>query len=352
MSKIFIVFVSVILFSGCKSDDPKLLTPDVLPTSIKGLLIANEGGFGSSTASLSLYIPDSSKVYSDIFFTANNRALGDVANDITILNNKAFIVVQNSHRIEVISTETYKSVGTLSLPGNTPNKILIVNETKAYVTNLYKGTVTSFNPTTLVVVKDSIPVGLNPQGMVFANGKIYVCNSGYGSDSTVSVIDPATDAVIKTIIVGIEPTDIAVDSDGDIFVRCSGYTDWSNSSKDTPGHIAVLNTSTDSVTSTIPLSLDAFGHPSKMIVTKKGFGFVVVKNGIAKFETTGNSIIEPQYVVKRGYTLAFDDLSEKLYVADAKDFVQNGTIYGYDKNKVLSDSAIVGIIPGSIVFKK
>ena len=44
--------------------------------------------------------------------------------------------------------------------------------------------------------------------------------------------------------------------------------------------------------------------------------------------------------------------TEQIYLGDAKDYVQNGTFLIYDKNGVVVDSATVGIIPGTIVFKR
>jgi YVTN family beta-propeller protein len=345
---------SIVLFlsiAGCVADDP-IIPPTGNPVATKGIFVLNEGGFTKSNASLSLFVPDSQKVYDDIFFAANNRPLGDVANDIVIHENKAYIVVNNSHKIEVLSTETHASLGTMQVPGNSPNKIAIVSAAKGYITNLYKGTVTVFNPTTLTIIRADIGVGQNPQGLIAANGKIYVCNSGYGSDSTVTVIDIGKDSVMKTITVGHGPTDIGIDADGDLFVRCTGYMDWSNPGKDTPGRIVVIDPKTDSVVSAIPMSLENYGHLSSMAVTKKGIGFVVVKNGIAKFETASNSIIEPRFSSIAGYAISYDESEEKLYVTDAKDFVRNGMIYGIDNNGVTRDSAIVGIIPGTIAFKR
>ncbi|MHB1050460.1 MAG: DUF5074 domain-containing protein [Bacteroidota bacterium] len=349
-NRILIAAIFVLVY-GCTKSDPTA-PPLENPAATAGMYILNEGGFTKSNSSLTLYVPDSQKVYSDVFHAANGRSLGDVANDMVLHDGKAFIVVNNSHKVEVISTDTHLSLGVIPMPGNSPNKIIIVNKNKGYITNLYRGTVTVFDPSTYTVLHDSIRVGANPQGLIAVNGKLYVCNSGYGFDSTVSVIDLNTDAVIKTITVGAGPTDIGVDSDGEIFVRCSGSIDWSDPGKDTPGSIVIIDPSADEVKSTIPLPLETYGHPSKMVVTKTGQGYVVVKNGIAQFETVTNSIVNFQFSSRQAYSIAFDEIDEKLYVTDAKDFVQNGMLYGINKNGAVTDSAIVGIIPGTIVFKR
>ena len=280
----FVLFLLTITLAGCAKNSP--VTPaQELPAQTAGVFVLNEGGFGKSNSTLSFYVPDSNKVYPDIFSSVNNRSLGDVGNDMVIYGNKGYIVVNNSNKIEVIALDTYKSLGTMAVAGNSPCKLAIVNDSKGYITNLYKGTVTSFNPTTYSVINDGIQVGENPQGIATANGKVYVCNSGYGSDSTVSVIDPGTDSVVATIEVEKQPTDIAVDSDGNLVVMCYGYVDYNNSANDTPGEVAVISPKTNSVVATIPLPLSTYGHPSELAVSTHGYGFTFVQNGVLKFDT-------------------------------------------------------------------
>lgn len=351
MNRIFIVAVTLFLFTGCQKEDP-IAPLQENPISTKGVYILNEGGFTKSNSSLSLFVPDSHKIYPDVFSAANFRTLGDIANDIVIFGNKAFIVVNNSHKVEVISTEHHGSLGTLTVPGNSPNKIVIASETKGYITNLYKGTVTAFNPATLGIIKDNITVGSNPQGMVSVNGKVFVCNSGYGSDSTISVIDITKDSVIATIVVGKSPTDIAVDSDGEVIVLSNGYSDFANPLNDTPGAISIIDPASNTVKATIVLPLNVYGHPYELAVSNNGYGFTVVNNGILKFNTKTNSILLPLFLTKSGYSIAVDNSTERFYLGDARNFTSNGIVYEYEKNGTLRDSATVGIIPGTIIFKR
>ncbi|MGA7160708.1 MAG: YncE family protein [Bacteroidota bacterium] len=350
-----LVFSSILL--SCKKEPPVASSQDV-PLSTVGVYILNQGNFQKSNSSLSFYIPDSNKVYPDVFFAANNRALGDVGNDMVIYENKGYIVVNNSNKIEIISLDNNKSLGTIAVDGNSPYKVAILSDTKGYITNLYKGTVTSFNPTTYAIVKDGINVGSNPQGIAVANGKVYVCNSGFTAttsneaDSTVSVIDPGSDSVVATIYVAKEPTDIAVDGDGELVVACYGFTDYTNSANDTPGNITIINPKTNSVAATIPLPPAAYGHPSGLAVSTYGYGLTIVEDGVLKFDTKTMTIITDIFIGRSAYVIAVDDVTENVYIGDAKDYQQNGELYVYDKNGVEKDSAMVGIIPGTIVFKR
>jgi YVTN family beta-propeller protein len=345
------LLIIALLAAGCTKEDPTA-PPQENPLVTSGVYILNEGGFTKSNASLSVFLPDSHKVYADVFFAANNRSLGDVGNDIVFHNNKAYIVMNNSHRIEVISMSTHASLATIPVPGNSPFKMVIVNASKGYITNLYKGTVTAFDPSTYAIIKENITVGANPQGIIAAAGKVFVCNSGYGADSTISVIDPAKDSVIATIRVTASPTDIAVDADGELIVVSYGVGSYPDPTKESPGAITVIDPNTLTVKATILLPLATYGHPSELTLSKYGYGFTVVKNGILKFDTRTNSVLSQNFIPATPYAIAVDDATERLYTGDARDFNSNGILRVYSKTGSPVDSATVGIIPGTIVFKR
>lgn len=338
------------LLSSCDTKDPVTPDPDIPPT-VSGVYIVNEGGFGKSTSSLSLYVPDSGKSYGDVFFAANGRGLGDVANDMVIHDGKGYIVMNNSHRIEVISMTTHLSLGTVQLPGNSPYQAVILNAHKGYVTNYYKGSVSVFDPATFQVVKE-IPVGKNPKGIALHDGFVYVCNSGdFSADSTLSIIDAAADSVVKTVTVGLGPNDAAVDGDGDLFVRCYGYQDWGNPANSKAGSIAVVHTGTRSLQAVIPLPLAQHGHPGRMAVSKKGTGYVATGAAVLSFDTKTNALRSTSIERANVYGVAVDDVQDRVYLTDAADYVRNGTLFVYSAQRTLLDSATVGIVPGRIVFQ-
>lgn len=347
----FTSVIFVLLIGGCNKENPvAAVNNDLPPSGAKGFYIVNEGNYSKSNSSLSFYSTDENKLYKDIYFAANKDTLGDVANDMVIFGLDGYIVMNNSQKIKVISTETQKVTGVISLPGKSPVKTVIVSSLKGYVTNLYDATVSVFNPTTYAKIKD-ISVGLNPQGIAVVNGKAYICNSGYGGDSTISVIDISTDAVIKTIAVNTQPTDIGVDAEGDIIVLCYGFSNFTDPSKDTPGSIVEINAQTDAVKSSIPLPLGLYGHPYKMAVSNKGYGFTSTSKGILKFSTVTQTIVNDTLIIAFPYGINVNNSTESIFIADPKDFQNNGEIRIYDKNGVLLSKIDAGKIPNGVTFK-
>ena len=343
--------VLVLLFGGCDKENPAAAKNlELPPGGAKGFYIVNEGNFQKSNCSLSFYSTDEHKVYKDVYYAANGDTLGDVANDLVIFGNSGFIVLNNSQSIKVISTETQLVKGVIALPGKSPMKAVIINSSKGYVTNLYDGTVSIFNPSTFEKIKD-IAVGLNPQGIAVANGKAYVCNSGYGGDSTISVINTFTDVVVKTISVNAQPTDIGIDADGDIIVLCYGFSNFADPSKDTPGSVVEIDAQTDAVKSTTLLPLGIYGHPYRLAVSNKGYVFTSTNKGIIKFSTSLHTILNDTIISAYPYGINVDNTTESIFISDAKDYVNNGEVRMYDKNGVLQLAIAAGKLPNGIVFK-
>ncbi len=82
-----------------------------------------------------------SKLYNNTFLSINQRPLGDVPYSMNIGGSRAYIVVNNSGKIEVVDRNHLKSVATIS-ELNSPRYISLVSDRKAYVTSLYSDSIT------------------------------------------------------------------------------------------------------------------------------------------------------------------------------------------------------------------
>ena len=347
------LFLVIATIAGCQSNpaSPSGSTPGA-PT---GVYVINEGNFQRANASLTFYMPDSNKAFQNVFTLANGRDLGDTGNDIAIYGGRAYIVVSGSQKVEVISTADHKSVGTLQIPGQrTPYDIVVLSDAKAYVTNLMDSSVTAFNPSTLQVVFDRIKVGGNPQGIATANGKIYVCNSGFGYDNTVTVLNAGTGVLIKTIVVGDSPSEVGVGLNNVVIVKCDGKSDYSNPANDTPGTIAVINSDNDAIIIKAILPVVTYGHPGHMTVSSKGYGYFAGKAGIIRFSFTASTLnVEgTPFSTMQAYGLTVDDATDRLYATDPKDYVQLGEVVVFDSKGVEYKRFTTGVIPGAIAFKQ
>lgn len=185
-----------------------------------------EGNFGQNEGSIDAIVDG--EVKKDIFQAENDRPLGDVVQSMEIIGDQAFIVVNNSGKVEAVNMFTFKSEGActgLSYPRYVVNR----NADEIFVSNgsgdgndyVYVVNKLSMQKT------DSVATGLGPNTMVVSNGKLFVANSGgWGTDKTVTVIDTKTLKIEKNITVGDIPYDMEVDAQGNIIVFCKGLTEY------------------------------------------------------------------------------------------------------------------------------
>ena len=97
-----------------------------------GYFIINEGNYGVGNGSIS-YVSEEGSVVHDIFYSNNLFQLGDVVQSMKIINDFAYIVVNNSSKIEVATADSILYVSTIPL--SSPRYIAQVSEDKAYVTD-------------------------------------------------------------------------------------------------------------------------------------------------------------------------------------------------------------------------
>ncbi|MDR0940948.1 MAG: hypothetical protein LBM68_01840 [Bacteroidales bacterium] len=243
----FVALCSVLSFSACKPDkDPQ---PQGGAYS-NGHFVVCEGSFNNNNAEIT-FIDENGSVTEQVFKTVNNRPLGDVLQSLTIVDSLAFIVVNNSQKIEVVNSGTFKSKKTLNDERFTfPRYIQKLNDNQILLTN---GTgygddaVFVINSKTFEI-EQTIATGAGPNQMIVHNGKIFVANfGGYTNDSTVTVINAGTLSVERTITVGDMPAGMILDKDGNILILCKGLTTYDAEWNETPvsnSKIVKLNTTT------------------------------------------------------------------------------------------------------------
>jgi len=146
----------------------------------------------------------------------------------------------------------------------------------------------------IVLIADTIHVGLRPHSMEFLLGKLYVTNSG--SDS-VSVIDFKTDKVVSTIKVGTDPHGIAAINTANQYGNFEQATDeylqfpYVYVANTDSNSVSVIDINADRVIATIPvgenpIDIIASNESGKVYVTNSG------SNSISIIDSKTNEVIE------------------------------------------------------------
>lgn len=229
IQKAKLLIFSLLFFIACKPEEPPTPT---LPYA-SGVFITNEGIYGQTSGTITHYNTDSGIITQKIFKTKNGRDLGNVVQSICFTNEKAYIVVNNSNKIEVADANTFEESAQINNLLQ-PRYMLALNANTAYVSqwglDLLSGSIAVIdlhNNTIIQTIENGI--GKGPERMCLHNGKIYVTNvGGLETDNFISVIDINTHTVVDTIVVDDNPNSLQMSNDGLLWVACAGKTVYGN----------------------------------------------------------------------------------------------------------------------------
>lgn len=156
---VFRLFCAVLMLSlsACEYEDD--FPAGVGEGNIEAIVL-NEGRIGTNMGAISVLYRNG-MVSPDVFRVVNNRPLGDVAQSITMIHGNYFIALNNSKKIEIVNSQTFKSEGTiLYTQAGLPRQIVAVSDTTAIVSDLLSNNVSGVDlPSQLVRIRTVPPYG-------------------------------------------------------------------------------------------------------------------------------------------------------------------------------------------------
>lgn len=197
---------------------------------LEGAYVLNAGKNESNNAVLGFY-STASKKYQEIFEAANAGVkLGDTGNDMLVYGSKMYIAVSES-KVVFVTDLNGKLINEHKLekdPVKDKPRHLTAADGFVYA-SFFNGYVAKIDTLSNTSIVGEVEVGRYPEQLKATNGKLYVANSGgldynneKGYDKTVSVIDLKTFKEEKKIEVVINPEQIQVDKDGNVYVLSKG----------------------------------------------------------------------------------------------------------------------------------
>jgi len=350
-----LIAIAAIILS-CSDDDAM-----PVPVGTEGFYIVNEGAFGNGNTSISFYDRTNDEVTNDLFRRANGRALGDQAQSIAVHNGKAYIAVQNSSKIEVVKTDDFSSVATISDGVESPRYFIGVSDTKGYVSDWgANGVSGSVRVIDLNTNKVSATIQTNSQGanrMLLAGNEVFLANSGgFGRDSTITVINTTTDNVSGEINLADNPDGMVQDANGDIWVTYRGYKFYDpannfaiDEDKSTPAYIIKISTE-GKILQRLEHS-DVNGSSTSININPTGDKiYYLFGRNIYKMSITDTSLPSSAFTNDTYYGLSVDPITGNIIGCEAPDFNSSGDIDIYDANGMLKDTFSVGIGPNGCTY--
>ena len=349
----WLILILSLLAVGCMEWDYALDEEFSIDSSGRGLFICNEGNFQYGNATLSYYNPETCEVENEVFFRANAMKLGDVAQSMTMYNNRGWVVVNNSHIIFSIDLDTFKEVGRVT--GLTsPRYIHFVSDQKAYVTQIWDNRIFIINPTRYEITGYiEVPNMTMEQGsteQMVQKGKYLYVNC-WSYQNRILKIDTDTDSIVSELEVGIQPTSLVLDRNGKLWTVTDGGYEGSPYGYEAP---ALYRIDPESMTIEQEFEFRRGDAPSEIQINGSLDTIYWINDDIWAMSVEAERVPVRPFLDSRGtiyYGLTVDPTNGDVYIADAIDYTQQGKIYRYSSDAELIDEFYVGIIPGAFCWK-
>lgn len=315
-----IIIFSLILFSCVKDKPQDNIQPQVQLTSSKKVYIVNEGIFNSGNASVTLYDTGNDAVVENFYQTQNNSNVGDVAQSLSKINGKFYLVVNNSGKIIVLDEQFKKTTQITNL--SSPRYILPVTNQKAYVSD-YSGNAISIVDLNTNTKISTIPCPGFTEEMVLIYNKAFVTNVKRNYVYTINTIN---DTKTDSINVGPGAGSIVIDKNDKIWVLGSG---------DGQNNVAAKLSKIDPVTSQVEVAytFGANDSPFHLCLNKTKDTLYFIKGGIYRMAIT-DAGLPPNAFIAKGtknfYGIGINPNNHTIYTSDALDYISNSNIYVYD----------------------
>lgn len=344
----YLIIFTLLSIGGCKSDDP----PAPVEVSLSdGVFIVNQGTFTASNASLSYLENEQSVLYNNLFAAVNGAPLGDVAQSISMYNGLAYIVVNNSGLIYAIDSRSCVVQGKISNLGS-PRFMQIVNDQKAYVSDLFNFEVNIVNPSTYEVT-GKINIGRTSEEMAMIGTDVFIANwSGYNQGEIINdrimVVNSNTDQLSDTIKVGIEPNSMVVDKDNHLWVLCSGGYEYTE--KPT---LWKIDGQTHDILKTLTFP-DLYTSPVELEINGTGDSLFYLNKGVYKMAISADTIPEEPFIQQINdrvfLYLGVDPVNGNIYISNPKDYLSTGIVYQYNKLGYYKAGFETGVVPADFGF--
>lgn len=338
-------FISIMLAS-CGDDemtkDPGTMSEE--QTYDNGVLIVNEGPFMGGSGTLDFYDRDKDTLLRNVYSSVNEgQFIGSILQSVTVIGDNAYLVVNNSAKIEVVDAETMEYKNTISGVNN-PRYIVALNNNEAVVSewgvNNENGQLKKINLLTMEII-DSVAVN-GPEQMVVSDSKIYVANSGGIGESDKVTVHGFDLTQQSEIMVGKRTIDMVEDVNGAVWVLSGGSFVTSDG--------ASICRIVDGVSN---FCKGLSGFPSDLIVNASGDNLYYVEDGQVKRLEVNNEAED--FVVNANitgfiYGLGYDGEENELYIGTTPDYSSESTTFVRSTNGDLRELT-TGILTNGFVAR-
>ncbi|MGY6521428.1 MAG: YncE family protein [Mongoliitalea sp.] len=290
-----------------------------------GILIMNEGAFGSNDGEVSFYEFAQETARPNIFEAANNRPFAGLLQDMVEHNGHMYLVA-NTGKVEVVNAGDFKSVG--AVEGLDISRSAIVTNNKLYISDWGPYDANFNSPESYIAVVDNvkggsittkIPVESRPEGLFVVNNQLLVASS---AARKLSVINLSQDAVSRTLDITGRPS----------FFFEAGNNLYLYAHDASRVYFHEINKSDISIRTTITVNLT--NATSSFTLDSENSVYIITSTGwpdyndaIAKISLNNAVITNPEFFKGSGfYGIGYRQSAKEIYIGDNNGFQGNGSV--------------------------
>lgn len=346
---ILILFAGTLFLGSCtkdqNNDDDSTCNECISSTDDSFLYVSNEGPFGG-TGSISKINLSTNSIENALYADANaDIPVGSVVQSLHLSENKGYAILNGGNEVAAFNGNSFEN--NAIIPVNYPRYMTSLNNDGFITSGNSAGKVYKIDLSTNKIT-DSVEVGHGPEQLLISGEQLIITNSGgWGSDSTISIINLATFEVDTNITIGSKPTDLVEDKNGMIWVLSSAQYDGDNAPK-----LVQLDPSNWSVLKSIEIgTVDEL--IKKIALNSKGDSIIyynatdVYALDISDNNAPSNSLINEDGL----YGVEVDPLSGDIFLFDKIDYTSTGFVHRYTSAGVFKTTYDVGVLPNGGVFK-
>lgn len=315
-----------------------------------GIYISNEGTYLKENGSISYFNPGLDTIVNEIFYKKNQQYPGDLVHSLTTHNGRTYICARGSGKIEVTNLN-FNAIATI-------NNLLGVryfigaDDKKGYATSWESSSI-SIIDLSGNTVSGNISLGhTGHDRMLIDDGRLFIANSGGNAvDSTISVIDIATDVVNKTIYLpAYKPFGMLKDAAGNLWVLCQGREPKDGAQS--PAMLVQIDLSSLDIKNSVQLFDNqyprflAISPDEQTLYYGAGLNF----SGIYKISTTDLIAPTTPFIDGSFYSLGVNKFDGNIFGLESLNYTSPGKLKIYKPDGTFVKQFVVGITPGNVNY--
>lgn len=303
-----------------------------------GFLFSNEGTFGKPEGDVTFVTADLNLKQNNVFALNNGGAkLGDVLQMIAFNGENAYLLLNNSNKIQIVNRYNFKANGEITAELNSPRYMAFANN-NIYVTNdKYNGSkyVSIYKASDRSFVK-KITFTDAAERIVEAGNNIFVQNASFGFGNKITYINTSTNEVQSTITLPAGNINKIISNNQNVYAIAADAAD---------SYIYQIS-STGNITKTTTLT--GIADAKNLEISNGKFYFSSAKNVYAMDMTATAAPAAPLFTVANSVDqysalYGFSVINDKIFTSDSNGFTQDSKIVVYSTTGAIIRSFTTGI---------